>query len=121
MGTENSSPDTRKRAKDLANAIGRCVVPSHSLRSDQLSEIGAQLPHRPEHGHTRDGHPRPLCVRDGREAALPRARRDGRGEPRAAEHPGALADGRRVPVRAADAVGAREAGRASRAWKRECG
>ena len=27
MGTENSSPETRKRAKDLANAIGRCVNP----------------------------------------------------------------------------------------------
>lgn len=26
MGTENSSADTRKRAKDLANAIGRCVA-----------------------------------------------------------------------------------------------
>lgn len=25
MGTENSSPETRKRAKDLADAIGRSV------------------------------------------------------------------------------------------------
>ena len=25
MGTENSSTETRKRAKDLANAIGRCI------------------------------------------------------------------------------------------------
>ena len=25
MGTENSSPETRKRAKDLAEAIGRCA------------------------------------------------------------------------------------------------
>lgn len=33
MGTENSSPDTRKRAKDLANAIGRCVALPLPFRS----------------------------------------------------------------------------------------
>ena len=29
MGTENSSVETRKRAKDLAVAIGACVAPLH--------------------------------------------------------------------------------------------
>jgi NAD+ synthase (glutamine-hydrolysing) len=30
MGTENSSPETRKRAKDLASAIGSSVSKIHS-------------------------------------------------------------------------------------------
>ncbi len=41
MGTENSSVETRKRAKELAEAIGRCVLPSffptmqmHSMKTD---------------------------------------------------------------------------------------
>lgn len=32
MGTENSSIETRKRAKDLAEAIGACALSSHPPR-----------------------------------------------------------------------------------------
>lgn len=42
MGTENSSPATRKRAKDLAEAIGRSVRP-HQARREVLILIHVVL------------------------------------------------------------------------------
>jgi hypothetical protein len=78
-----------------------------------------QLPHGPEHGQHRDRAPDALPGCDGHAAALPHARRERGGEPRAAEHPGALADGDCVFLCAAPAVGARAHWRAARAGKRK--
>ena len=82
-------------------------------------DAGPQLSHGPKHGHHRDGAPDALPSRDGRAAAIPRARRERRREPRAAEHSGTLAHGDRVLPRAAPPVGARAHRRAARAGKRE--
>ena len=39
MGTENSSVETRKRAKDLANAIGRSVRSDHKLSGSTTDNV----------------------------------------------------------------------------------
>jgi NAD+ synthase (glutamine-hydrolysing) len=52
MGTENSSIETRRRAKQLAHAIGRSVVRYYA---DERFEPQFQLPRRFKHGHHRDG------------------------------------------------------------------
>lgn len=102
MGTENSSAETRGRAKNLAQAIGR--YGSLVVASDLFVDT-AQLPHRLEYGYCRNCYPQP--VRDGNrhQTSLPCTWWFSSREPRIAEYSGSTAHGHRIPLCPAIAVG----------------
>ncbi|RUP44369.1 carbon-nitrogen hydrolase [Jimgerdemannia flammicorona] len=99
MGTENSSQETRVRAKELA-----------------------ELSYRSQHGYCRASSARPIFVSDREGPSIPPAWWHRCREPCSAEHPSSPKDGVSLPLRPASSMGPWKDHTCSAcAWKCECG
>ena len=140
MGTENSSVETRKRAKDLASAIGACVqisclrcklayradfpdsqVPYRVSRLLSSVRARADLRHpQPEYGRDSHLHSRFIRFRDRQQAPLQGPWWLSSGESCSSEYSSPSANVIGIPLRSASAVGKREGRSSARSWECEC-